>query len=286
MIALATKPVLNLMGHLTMTTRLAASKFTRSFEEKVRIRAESSQYILKTAESADEIETVLKLRHEVFCHELQKRRKLFSIELDEFDLKCDHLLIIDKQTDQAVGTYRLLSSLFFSRFYSESEFHLTEFLRTPGVKLELGRACIRKEFRNGAVMQLLWRGIADYMQQTDTRYLMGCSSLHTLDPVAIAASAQKLALDGVTTDLHAILPKKGFTPGEYGIDLDQRVPENAAPEIPALLLSYLKAGAKVAPLPAIDQDFHCIDFFTILDRESVNPLFHRRYFASSSSRSS
>ncbi|MFM8314939.1 MAG: hypothetical protein ACKOA8_11700, partial [Deltaproteobacteria bacterium] len=47
--------------------------------------------------------------------------------------------------------------------------------------------------------------------------------------------------------------------------------------IPALLQSYLKAGAKVSPTPALDRDFKCVDFFTVLDMESLTQLYERRY---------
>jgi putative hemolysin len=47
--------------------------------------------------------------------------------------------------------------------------------------------------------------------------------------------------------------------------------------IPALLQSYLKAGAKVAASPALDRDFKCVDFFTVLDMESLTQLYERRY---------
>ena len=35
-----------------------------------------------------------------------------------------------------------------------------------GEIMELGRSCVEPEYRTGAVMQLLWRGIADYIDAT------------------------------------------------------------------------------------------------------------------------
>jgi putative hemolysin len=101
-------------------------------------------------------------------------------------------LIIDKKSGEIVGTYRLICSLFSKRFYSQAEFTLEQVLALPGVKLELGRACIKKEFRNGAVLTLLWRGIIEYMKLTNAKYLFGCASVQTVLPHEAAATYEYL----------------------------------------------------------------------------------------------
>ncbi len=278
-------------------TKLVASKITDRFKSKVSVYYETDQYLVKTAENAVELEQVLKLRHKVFYEELQKRRSFFKVELDFLDFKCDHLLIVDRSSEEVVGCYRLLSSHFFKKFYSESEFELTALLQEPGVKLELGRACILPQYRTGTVIQLLWRGITEYMKKTDTRFLMGCSSIHTVKPEEISVLIRKVEEEGLVDDHYQIRPTYKYHPFNHGVtlmegliqemDLENRYePESLHPssvhlsaiELPPLILTYLKAGAKLAPLPAIDLDFHCIDFFTLLDRENMNPLFLRRYF--------
>jgi len=258
-----------------------ASKITDRFKSKVSIFTETEHYVLKTAETAFDLEMVLKLRHEVFLKELQNKRNFFKIELDRLDLKCDHLLIIDKQTEAVVGCYRLISSHFIKNFYSENEFDLSRFLdRESDPKLELGRACILPSHRNGMVIQLLWRGITAYMKKTDTRFLMGCSSVQTLDPAAISALIQKVEDEGLVDDQYFIRPTFKYHPLNHGVSVvpKNKIDEASPIELPPLILSYLKAGAKLAPFPAVDQDFNCIDFFTLLDRENMHPLFLRRYF--------
>ena len=53
--------------------------------------------------------------------------------------------------------------------------------------------------------------------------------------------------------------------------------EEVAKKIPALLGSYFKAGAKLAGEPAIDREFHCIDFLTVLKIEDMSPAFKGKY---------
>ena len=264
--------------HFTLTSKLVRTKFLRSYTAKVGIFIETETYIIKTAESADEIDELLKLRHRVFLQELQGTRKLFRIDLDRHDLSCDHLMIIDRLNGRAVGTYRLLSSHFFDTFYSEGEFNLDGVKALPGVKLELGRACIEPSHRNGSVIQLLWRGITAYMRQTDTRYLFGCSSVQTLDPYVIRSTTFALRRFGPTEESLGIFPIKSYRPDEFGIDLTTQSDTDPAPEIPPLVLSYIRAGAKMAPVPAVDWDFGCVDFFTLLDREKLPASFQRKYF--------
>ena len=48
--------------------------------------------------------------------------------------------------------------------------------------------------------------------------------------------------------------------------------------LPALLRTYIAAGAVVVPSPAFDQEFECMDFLTVLDLTKLNKSFERRYF--------
>jgi putative hemolysin len=278
MINHAAKRVRDGFDTLTLTSKFVRTRLMRSYTAKVVVYAETENYIVKTAESAAEIDELLKLRHRVFLQELQGKRKLFRIDLDRHDLACDHLMIIDRATGRAVGTYRLLSSHFFDTFYSEGEFNLDGVKALPGVKLELGRACIEPAYRNGMVIQLLWRGITLYMKKTETRYLFGCSSVQTLDPFLIRSTTFALRRFGPTEESLGIYPKRGYRPDDFEMDLTTQSDTDPKPELPPLVLSYLRAGAKMAPVPAVDWDFGCVDFFTLLDRETLSPAFTRKFF--------
>ena len=47
--------------------------------------------------------------------------------------------------------------------------------------VELGRACIHRDYRSSDVLHLLWRGIARYALVNGARYMMGCCSLTSQD---------------------------------------------------------------------------------------------------------
>ena len=50
--------------------------------------------------------------------------------------------------------------------------------------------------------------------------------------------------------------------------------------IPPLLRSYFSAGSKVYGHPALDKEFKCVDFLTILNCDELTSGYKRRYFKS------
>jgi putative hemolysin len=250
---------------------------TSVFVPKVRIRLEAGNFVIKTIDSYEELKTVLALRYDIFHREFRSGpMPATGWDVDEFDAICDHLVIIDQEKDRLVGTYRLISSSFANKFYSQTEFDLGTLLEAPGVKLELGRACIDKSYRSGMVMTLLWRGLAAYMREVKADYLFGCSSAKTTDPTEVASIQAYLRQGGDVSDEWGIhpLPKYQMPKTEGSVQPD---PAKAAELVPSLLSSYLKAGAKVCGEPALDLEFECVDFFTVLRTDQLTRMFERKY---------
>ena len=203
--------------------------------------------------------------------------------MDRFDLLCDHLAIVDKKTGRIVGTYRLISSTFSNRFYSAGEFDISGLLALPGRKLELGRACIQKEYRNGLTIALLWRGIVQYAQFVQAKILFGCSSIPTTDPYTVTQicaylRANHYQLGGVPMPARAAyrIPQLSLFAARYE-NLDPAALESARKSIPPLLLSYLKSGARVGIEPALDKAFRCVDFMTILEMDGISSAHGKKF---------
>src|SRR5690606_487511 len=93
-------------------------------------------------------------------------------DVDQYDLICDHLIVIDEASgmpdhQSVVGTYRLLRKDQLEEgcaFYSAGEFDIAPLLaRNPRRQfLELGRSCVRREYRSRRTLELLWQGIWAY----------------------------------------------------------------------------------------------------------------------------
>jgi putative hemolysin len=245
----------------------------KDFKTKVHVHQSTENFTLKTVENVFELRQALKLRHEIFYRELQNKEAGNELDIDELDGVCDHLIIIDKKTSKVVGTYRMISSTFAEDFYSEGEFDLTNVKSLPGNKLELGRACIHADFRSGTIINLLWKGIAEYIKKTDTKYLFGCASVQTTDPVQASKLLAYLRSQNLSTEELGVRPTEKYRSKLPNVE----VSENASKEIPALVQSYILAGAKFHGEPALDRDFGCYDFFMMLKVDEMSRLFRRRY---------
>lgn len=251
----------------------------RQYKCRQQIYFETDDYIIRSAVNGNDLQKVLELRHEIFVQEWQGRRKPNGLDVDDFDFSADHLLIISKIEPLVVGTYRLRLSGSPGPFYSESEFHIESFLKLPGIKLELGRACIHADFRNGTSIDLLWKGLARYAEKTRARYLFGCSSVKTVDPDLVAGLLHGISAKGGFEDPHQIVPTDEYFHPDFSLIAGSTV--SVGRELmPPLLRSYLLAGAKVHGVPAYDHEFSCFDLFTVLDLEKMNPKFKARYFSS------
>lgn len=251
---------------------------TAGFAPKIRMRIETEKFVIKTVETAEELRTVLGLRYEIFHREFRNSTLPFGLDVDRYDFICDHLIIQNKSNGQLIGTYRLISSTFSDVFYSQEEFHLDQLLKMPGIKLELGRACIDRGYRSGVVIALLWRGLAQYVREVKADYLFGCSSAKTMDPHEVSSIFQYLRDGGYVSGDFGVSPKPDYVMPELserpGV---QSNPDAAKEWIPSLLSSYLKAGAKVCGQPALDRDFQCTDFFTVLQTDKLTKMFERKY---------
>jgi putative hemolysin len=256
-------------------------RLLRDYAPHVQLSIDAGRFQIRTAQSGDDLEQVLLFRFEVFHREGLGARAKRGIDLDRFDLNADHLMITDRVSGQLIGTYRLLCSKWVTEFYSESEFSMKSVTGLNGVKVELGRACVHRDFRDGMTIQLLWRGIAAYIHETKADYAFGCASVKT-ECSDLAASIFGYMIKNYRFEDGWCIPlpsyrMEGFRAG---------VRPSSAQEVleirnglPPLLKSYLNAGAKLASEPALDRDFECIDFLMILEVSKLTKLVERRFFA-------
>jgi len=250
----------------------------------VDIEIAKGNYILKTIHCFEEFQRMMKLRYEVFHREFQGKHDEFGSDFDQFDADSDHLIIVEKSNMTVIGCYRVRCSHFHDAFYAETEFNIEQFLNRPGVKLELGRACVHPSHRNGTVISLLWRGIREYMQKTSSTILFGCSSIRTTCPFETMNLIMRLQKIDALSNEFQINPTEKFRFVEFDSVLTSYLAngykpqdERASVEIPSLVSSYLKMGGKVHGFPALDREFRCIDLFTTLNLQDMNGALAERF---------
>ncbi len=243
---------------------------------------------VRLAESRDEIDAAQALRYQVFYQEMAARPSPETAksrrDVDDFDLYCDHLLVIDhsrgKAADAVVGTYRLLRrepAAKAGRFYSASEYDISKLIAVPGEILELGRSCVDVGYRNRPTMQLLWRGISAYVFHHQVEVMFGCASLPGTDVQAHADTLSYLyhyhlappalrprALDSLFVDMK-LKPQP---------TLDPRA---SLASLPPLVKGYLRLGGFVGDGAVIDGQFNTTDVCVVVKTELVTEKYMRHY---------
>jgi len=233
----------------------------------------TTPYSLLVARDTEEVRAAQRLRYQVFAEEMGAtvHGDAPGVETDPFDEFCDHLVVRDDRTGEVVGTYRMLPperAGDAGRLYSETEFDLSALDDLRPSLVETGRSCVHRDHRNGAVVSLVWAGIARYMLLHGHTWLAGCASVPLDDGGRLAAkvwdevSAKNMA--GTDTRVQPYLPWDP-EPVERG----HRGP------LPPLLKGYLRLGAKVCGPPAHDPEFGVADFFVLLDFTAIDQRYLR-----------
>ncbi|MFB6810078.1 GNAT family N-acetyltransferase [Streptomyces sp. NPDC056387] len=235
------------------------------------------RYAVRLARNEDEVRAAQRLRHQVFAGELGARLDgpEPSLDSDAFDAYCDHLLVVEEETGQVVGTYRLLPperAAVAGRLYSEGEFDLSALAPIRPDLVEVGRSCVHPDHRNGAVIALIWAGLARYMDRSGHNWLAGCCSIPLADGGVLAAATR----DSVLT--------RNLAPEEYRVA--PHLPWNAEGitfparmELPPLLRGYLRLGAWVCGEPALDAEFGCADLYVLLSLRRTNPRYLKHFLS-------
>jgi len=245
------------------------------------LRIDGGRYSARFARSAEDLTAIQKLRFEVFNLELEEGLDvsyLTGLDQDEFDPRCHHLMVLERESGAVVGTYRVQTRSMAEAgigWYTAGEFDLSPL---PGEVLsaavETGRASVAREHRNGRVLNLLWRGLASYVLHNHKRFLFGCCSLTSQDPNVARQTWDFLASGSF---VHPTL-KTTPLPSYECYPEDFQPNPNVAVELPALFASYLKLNAKIVGEPAMDRQFKTIDFLTLLDIGDLNLKAYRFYF--------
>lgn len=237
---------------------------------------------VKIATAAGEIEEAQRLRFEVFNLELNRGLESSyarGLDVDEFDPYCEHLIVRDLKGGAVVGTYRLLRGSQARRhigFYSEKEFDLSRIKELDGELLELGRSCARKDFRDRALIPLMWEAIAEQVRKHQVRYLFGCGSLYTTEVAEVAAAYAWLKKKHYAPEALRVFPVESCRFRGLPEQVESSDESALIQKLPSLIKGYLRIGALVGGPPALDAEFGTADFFLILDFRSLKDEYLKR----------
>jgi putative hemolysin len=243
---------------------------------------------VRIAAGSNEIDAVQALRYRVFYQEMGARPDDATAasrrDRDIYDTVADHLLVVDHSlgegSENVVGTYRLIqreAARRLGHFYSAAEYDIARIEAYPGRILELGRSCVDDGYRNRAVMQLLWRGIAAYVFQNKIGLMFGCASLPGIDPNALAMELTYLYYNHLAPA--AIRPRA--LPHRYiemrRLDREEIDARAALTRLPPLVKGYLRLGGFIGDGAVVDPQFNTTDVAVMVQTDLVAEKYYKHY---------
>jgi len=250
------------------------------------ILLETGSFLVKLAENPEEVEKALRLRYEIFNLEQGRGHDEHGkegVDSDEFDEFCLHLLVIEKETGKAIGTYRVhLGSIANTAkgFYSAREYEVKGLREIANYCMELGRSCVAPKYRTGAIVALMWGGIGELLNRADLRFMLGCVSLETMNPAVGWALHRYLQKKHLVSEILEAEPRIQFklknAPEQ---EIHKLLQDEVALKrfLPPLFKGYLRLGCKICGEPALDSEFGTIDFLIIVDKQKVPERYMRHF---------
>ncbi len=241
-------------------------------KQQLAIKQPSAQkrLYISLARNPEEIAEAQRLRYKVFADEMGAQLSgTDGLDIDGFDAYCDHLLVRESATHQVIGTYRILSpqkSYEAGGYYSAGEFDLSRLSHLFDSTVELGRACVHQDYRNGGTITLLWAGLAKYMQMHNYEHMIGCASMPIHDGGHMAASLyHKLKDDYLSPQEYRVFPRNPLPIASLNKEMQV--------VCPPLIKGYLRLGAYICGEPAWDAYFNSADMLVMLPLSKINSRY-------------
>src|ERR1700744_4075062 len=241
------------------------------------------RYSLLLSNDPTQIEAAQRLRYDVFSSEpgFALTGDSDGRDADRFDEHCDHLLVREDNSGQLVGCYRMLTptgAVAAGGLYTATEFDVRALDSLRPSLVEMGRAVVHNDHRNGAVVLLMWAGILAYLDHCDYDYVTGCVSV----PVAGDGGPPGTQIRGVRD----FVSKRHAAPDDYrvyphrpvvidGRSLDEIDPP-PRPGLTPLIRGYLRLGARICGGTAHQADFGGGGLPALLDKRQADTRYLRR----------
>ncbi len=220
------------------------------------------------------ITQVFKLRYEEMICEYNPEKTGEGLDSDEYDAYCDHAVVIDTETDKVVGTYRFILKEHLtnlnSKFLLEKEFNI------DAIKdyrlMEIGRAVVAKEYRNGFAMIILWREVIKYANNHNIEMMIGTASFHSTDVNSCLESLKYIDTNYLSEHNCYAIGNKYVVPKDLVID-----EEKALKNIPPLIKGYIRTGSTFGKNAFIDTDFCSVDMLVITEISKINQKYYKKF---------
>lgn len=234
------------------------------------------QFVVLVAQNELEIRECLKLRYHVFAKELKAElhTNQIGLDVDQFDNHCRHIFVRDNISGEIIATTRVLNNHGADRvgyFYSETEFDLSHIRDNNKQFLEIGRTCIHPDYRGGAILAILWNGLARLAVEENIDYLIGCASISLEQGDRYVHSVLQKLKDSMSPSDMRVQPLIPLPRREDIGKLDNKV------QLPTLLKGYIRMGGLIGGEAHWDAAFNVADVFVMVDTQKLNSRYIKHF---------
>lgn len=228
----------------------------------------NSRYLARFAVTDTDVQAAQALRHRCF-------RGGDGMDVDPFDVMCRHVLIEDQASGEVVGCFRLMifsDGSVIQTSYAAQYYDLSALSSFDAPMAELGRFCIVPEVEQGAdVLRVAWAMLTQFVDDSKTGMLFGCSSFQGTDETAYFDTFSMLKDKHLAPKrwLPRVKAPKVFRYGDGKRATTDR--KRGLQMMPPLLRSYLSMGGWVSDHAVVDHDLNTLHVFTGLEIASVPP---------------
>lgn len=219
---------------------------------------------------------LLKLRYVEMICDYDHSKKGEGIDLDEYDNVCDYAVVIDKEIDEVIGTYRFIkkehiNDISNKSFLLENEYNIDS-IKDMNI-LEVGRAVIDKRYRNGSVILMLWKQALAYALEQNIDLLIGTASFHGID-IKPYLNCFRYIQKYYTSEYDCYAINNVF---DLYQNFEEEIDEKDAKKfMPPLVKGYIALGGKYGKNVYIDKEFNSLDMLVITEIKKMNKKYIER----------
>ena len=257
---------------------LKLPKEFNNYKPKITFCIDKGNFIVKTAESKEELIGAFHLRHNVFYKERKKETGPPQLKIDDFDIYGDQMIVINKKNNQVVGAFRLIlseSEKDVKNFSLREYWNIDAFIKKlKGNITEMEWACMDKNIRDTQAIYYLWLGMVRYFRLTQSRYLCGRVDILNSSAEECAHFYKTFSEQKITQykmgEKPSVYPNPAYAIKNFDTLLSKaRADKKYLLKVSRLFSWYLKMGAKIYGPPMFDSKANTYDFFLSVEFKKI-----------------
>lgn len=240
----------------------------------------SEKFTVKFVDNKNELLAAERLRYQMVTEYNSDAVNEQHTDYSSVDEQALHIIATDNESGEVVGYYRMLTTeaVGDGKFICEDEYNIDELKRRGEKMCELSRAIVKKEYRGGVVVMMLWKFILNFALDNGYRYLIGDVSFNGTDRNEFLQEVSYLANNFGIDESYKITSRDVLEPMEL-LDESQYDKGEVRRKLPPLFKAYTQIGGRLSSQTFTDTAFGSVDLFVLVDLQNCNMPYIKRLIA-------